>query len=170
MISYLEPVADRDYSKTPDFAAILFDRLGTSYYLSGNCQKAVSAYEKALKYLPSGDAILNNYAYLCVDCLKDAKKALPHARLAVQLQPTRAEYLDTLAFVLITDRQFEEGLGYADRAAKLGDGAAVQLHRAMALVELNRVDQARQALARAAELNPDPPTKASIEQLLARIK
>lgn len=170
VIAYLEPVADRDYSKTPDFAAVLYDRLGTSYYLAGQCEKAVSAYEKALKYLPNGDAILNNYAYLCVDCLKDPKKALPHARLAVQLQPTRGEYLDTLAFVLIADRQFEEGLGYADRAAKLSDGAAVQLHRAMALVELKRVDQARQALARAAELNPDPPTKASIEQLLAKIK
>lgn len=170
VIAYLEPLADRDYSKTPEFASVLFDRLGTSYYLSGQCEKSLSTFEKALRYTPNNHAVLNNFAYLCIECLKDAQKAMPAARLAVQLQPTRAEYLDTLALVLVTAKQYQEGLDYADRAAKLGDSAPVQLHRAMALVELGRDSQAREALRRAAELNPDPPTKASIDQLLTRVK
>ena len=170
VISYLEPVAERDYSKMPEFASILYDRLGTSYYMAGQCEKAVATFQRALQYSPNNHAVLNNYAYLCVECLKDADRAIEPARLAVQIQPTRAEYLDTLAFVLITAKKYEEGLDYADRAAKLGDSAPVQLHRAMALLELGRVDQARDATRRAGDMNPDPPTKASLEQLLARLK
>ena len=103
VVSYLEPVADRDYSKMAEFGAALYDRLGTSYYLTGNCQKALSTFERALALTPGNHAVLNNYAYLCVECLKDAKKALPAARRAVQLQPARGEYLDTLALVMVSD-------------------------------------------------------------------
>lgn len=170
VISYLEPLVDLDYSKMPDFASILFDRLGTSYYMAGQCEKSVQTFERALRYVPNNHAVLNNFAYLCIECLKDPQKAMEPARRAVQLQPTRAEYLDTLALVLISAKQYQEGLDYADRASKLGDSAPVQLHRAMALLELGRTDQARDAARRAGELNPDPPTKASLEQLLARMK
>ena len=170
VVSYLEPLADRDYSKMPEFAAVLFDRLGTSYYLSGQCDKAVATFDRALKYTPNNHAVLNNFAYLCIECLKDPARAEAPARLAVQLQPTRGEYLDTLALVLVSGKQYQEGLDYADRAAKLSDSAPVQLHRAMALHGLNRDGLARDALRRAAEMNPDPPTKASIEQLLTQLK
>jgi tetratricopeptide (TPR) repeat protein len=153
-----------------EFGAALYDRLGTSYYLTGNCQKALSTFERALALTPGNHAVLNNYAYLCVECMKDTKKALPAARRAVQLQPARGEYLDTLALVLVSDGQAAEALEYAERAAKLSDSAPVQLHRAMALKALGRDDQAREALRRANDMNPDPPTKASIEQLSATLK
>jgi predicted RNA polymerase sigma factor len=42
--------------------------------------------------------------------------------------------------------------------------------RAMALKALGRDAQAREALRRATDMNPDPPTKASIEQLSATLK
>jgi len=170
VISYLEPLAGNDFSKMPEFAAILFDRLGTSYYLAGRCNDALAMFEKATKAEPNNHAVLNNYAYLCVECQKDAARALPAARLAVQLQPTRAEYLDTLALALITAGNNQEGLDYADRAAKLGNSAPVQLHRAMALKALGRREQALAALQQAGELNPDPPTKALISELLASLK
>jgi tetratricopeptide (TPR) repeat protein len=91
------------------------------------------------------------------------------ARRAVQLQPARGEYLDTLAYVLVSDGQWQEGLDYADRAAKIADSAPVQLHRAMALKGLRRDAEARDALRRASEMNPDPPTKKSIDELKAAL-
>ena len=166
VISYLEPIAGRDYSAMPDFGAVFFDRLGTSYYLVGRCTDAMRTFEKALALTPNNHAVLNNYAYLLVECEKDAKKAMVPARRAVQLQPARAEYLDTLAFVLVSDGQWQEGLDYADRAAKIGDSAPVQLHRAQALKGLGQVAPAREAARRGLDMNPDPPTKASIEELL----
>jgi len=170
VVSYLEPLADKDYSKMPEFAAILYDRLGTSYYLVNRCNDAIRMFERAMAAQPGNHAVLNNYAYLCVECLKDTAKALPAARMAVQLQPTRAEYLDTLAVALVTAGDFKEGLDYADRAAKLGNSAQIQLHRAMALKGLNQREPAVQALRQAEELNPDPPTKALISELLASLK
>ncbi|MFM2164767.1 MAG: hypothetical protein RL325_1204 [Planctomycetota bacterium] len=170
VVAYLEPLADQDFSKMPEFAAILFDRLGTSYYLTNRCNDAIRMYERAMKAEPSNHAVLNNYAYLCVECQKDTAKALPAARLAVQLQPTRAEYIDTLAVALITAGSFQEGLDYADRAAKLANSAQIQLHRAMALKGLNQREPAILALRQAEELNPDPPTKALISELLASLK
>jgi len=170
VISYLEPLAGNDYTKMPEFAAVLFDRLGTSYYLAGRCDDAIAMFEKAMKAQPNNHAVLNNYAYLCVECKKDTVKALPAARLAVQLQPTRGEYLDTLSLALVTAGQNAEALDYADRAAKLTNSAAVQLHRAMALKGLGRKDQAVAALKQAEGMNPDPPTKALISELLASLK
>jgi len=169
VISYLEPIASRDYTAMPEFGAIFFDRLGTSYYLVGRCSDALRTFEKALALTPNNHAVLNNYAYLCVECEKDPKKATVPARRAVQLQPARGEYLDTLAYVLVSDGQWQEGLDYADRAAKIADSAPVQLHRAMALKGLRRDAEARDALRRASEMNPDPPTKKSIDELKAAL-
>jgi hypothetical protein len=42
----------------------------------------------------------------------------------------------------------------------------VQLHRAQALKGLGQVAPAREAARRGLDMNPDPPTKASIEELL----
>jgi tetratricopeptide (TPR) repeat protein len=75
----------------------------------------------------------------------------------------------TLAYVLVSDGQWQEGLDYADRAAKIADSAPVQLHRAMALKGLRRDAEARDALRRASEMNPDPPTKKSIDELKAAL-
>jgi hypothetical protein len=68
--------------------------------------------------------------------------------------------------VLVADGQWQEGLDSADRAAKIGDSAPVQLHRAQALKGLGQVAPAREAARRGLDMNPDPPTKASIEELL----
>ncbi|MGA1223358.1 MAG: tetratricopeptide repeat protein [Phycisphaerales bacterium] len=170
VIRYLEPLRDSDYSRIPAFGATFLDRLGTSYYLVGRCGDALKAFERALQYMPNNHAILNNYAYLCVECEKDSKRALPAARMAVQLEPTRGEYLDTLALVLVAEQQWREALDYADRAAKLSNSAAVQLHRAMALKGLDQSASALEALAQAKGLNPDPPTLKSIQELEATLK
>ena len=170
VLALLTPIEAADYSKNPGFGAMVLDRLGTTYYLLKQCEKAVPAFEKAVALTPRNDAVLNNFAYLCVDCLKDAKKALPAARMAVQLQPTRGEYLDTLAYALLADGQGAAALEAADRAAKLGDSAAIQLHRAQAFKLLDRLPQARETANRALGMQPDDATKTSIEQLLSSLK
>jgi tetratricopeptide (TPR) repeat protein len=90
--------------------------------------------------------------------------------MAVQLQPTRGEYLDTLAYALLADGQGAAALEAADRAAKLGDSAAIQLHRAQAFKLLDRLPQARETANRALGMQPDDATKTSIEQLLSSLK
>jgi uncharacterized protein HemY len=119
---------------------------------------------------PNADGVLNNYAYLCGACLKDAKKGLPSARLAVQLNPARSEYLDTLGFLLVTDAQYTEALEILKRAEALANSAAVQLHLAQAYNGLNRKSDAIGALENASKLNPDPQIKASMDELAKALK
>ncbi|MFZ9879778.1 MAG: tetratricopeptide repeat protein [Phycisphaerales bacterium] len=169
-IELLEKYATTDFSKTPDVGVAVFERLGTAYYLHDECAKGIELLEKALQLAPQAHAILNNYAYLCVECLKDAKKGLPSARLAVQMQPMRSEYLDTLGALLIADNQAREALEVLDRAATLGTSAPVEAHRAQALNALGRSREAKDALAKAATLSPDPATARLIEQLKSEVK
>ena len=169
-LAYLQPIESADYTNQTDLGATVFDLLGTANYLAGDCTKAVACYEKAVAFAPDSHSVLNNYAYLCGKCQKDTKKGLPAARRAVQLNPGRPEYLDTLGALLSMDGQFREALEILDRAASIGNSAAIQLHRAEALLGLNRKDDARAAAEQAAKLNPDPPTLEGIQELQQKLK
>lgn len=169
-IALLSPFESADFSRAPDVGVAVLERLGTAHYADGDCTKAVALYESALKLAPQAHAILNNYAYLCADCLNDPKRGLPSSRLAVQMQPTRAEYLDTLGALLIADNQHREALEILDRAASLGDSAPVQAHRAQALGALGRAAEAKDALAKAGKMSPDPATARLIERLKTELK
>lgn len=169
-LEYLVPIESLDFKLMPQIGTQLLDRLGTILYLDGKCDRAIPVFEKALAISPNADGVLNNYAYLCGACLKDAKKGLPSARLAVQLNPTRSEYLDTLGFLLVVDGQHAEALEVLKRAESLANSAAVQLHLAQAYNGLNRKSEALGALENASKLNPDPQTKASMDELAKALK
>ncbi len=169
-VEYLTPLATFDFSKFPTTGAVLLDRLGTMQYAAGDCPAAVKTFETALKLTPNEGTILNNFAYLCGECLKDAKRGLPAARLAVQLNPARSEYLDTLGTLLFVDKQFDEALDILKRAALLANGAPVQLHLGQVYNALGRPSDARSAATEALKLNPDPQTKQGIDQLLSELK
>ena len=169
-IAYMLPVENVDYSKRPQLGATVFDRIGTASYLAGDCEKAVASFEKAVNLTPDSDSVLNNYAYLCGACLNDPKRGLPSARRAVQINPGRAEYLDTLGMLLTSDGQHREALELLDRAATIGNSAAIQYHRALALLGLNRKEEARSASDQAAKLNPDPPTLKRLDELRQKLR
>jgi Flp pilus assembly protein TadD len=86
------------------------------------------------------------------------------------LNPTRSEYLDTLGSLLILDGKHAEALDVLGRASTLANGAAVQYHLAQAYNALGRSAEARAAIESAQKLNPDPQTRAGIEQLLKELK
>jgi tetratricopeptide (TPR) repeat protein len=170
-VELLAPVETVDYSKNPALGSMILDRLGTAYYMAGDCNKAIVAFENAMKLTPEADGILNNFAYLCGECLKDPKRGMPAARRAVQIQPTRAEYLDTLATLLLADNNPREALETLDRAAKIQDSGPVQYHRAQALSSLGRKEEARAAVQAGLGMpNLDGPTKQGLEKLQGELK
>jgi tetratricopeptide (TPR) repeat protein len=170
-VELLAPVETADYSKNPALGSMILDRLGTAYYMAGDCNKAIGAFENAMKLTPEADGILNNFAYLCGECLKDPKRGMPAARRAVQIQPTRAEYLDTLATLLLADNNPREALETLDRAAKIQDSGPVQYHRAQALSSLGRKEEARAAVQAGLGMpNLDGPTKQGLEKLQGELK
>lgn len=76
---------------------------------------AVVAYQQALTAL---SAPMNNLAWL-FNQRGESEKALALARVAVQLQPDNAAYLDTLATILLHGGQRQEALKVMREAARL---------------------------------------------------
>jgi tetratricopeptide (TPR) repeat protein len=67
-------------------------------------------------------------------------------------------------------KQYTEALEILKRAEALANSAAVQLHLAQAYNGLNRKSDAIGALENASKLNPDPQTKASMDELAKALK
>jgi tetratricopeptide (TPR) repeat protein len=119
----------KDY---PDFHPALF-ALGAMKDLEGNKTAARRLYESVLQksenYLPA----LNNLAYLLVENYGDPEGALSLAFRAYNQAPGVAEVKDTLGYVLVKNRRFEEAIPLLEKARDLlPENPTVQLHLAMA--------------------------------------
>lgn len=90
------------------------------------------------------------------DRFKEAEQAI---REAIRLDPQDADYYVRLANLQMQQRRWEEGLRVAERALELDPTHSGALNlRAMALDNLNRVDEAAAATASALAANPDDAT------------
>lgn len=85
------------------------------YEREGNTAQAIASYQAALDQVAFP---LNNLAWLYYQ-QGDASTGLPLARLAVQLRPEEAEYLDTLAVLLCTVGEQGAALHTMAKAAAL---------------------------------------------------
>jgi tetratricopeptide (TPR) repeat protein len=88
---------------------------GFEYDRKGDTIDAVASYEEALTLLA---APMNDLAW---DYLQqgDTERALPLSRLAVQLCPSRAAFIETLAEILAKDGNRAEALKWMGKAAAL---------------------------------------------------
>lgn len=88
---------------------------GLDYDRRNDTASAVTSYEEAMTVIA---APMNQLAW---DYLQQGKAedALPLARLAVQLRPGEAPFLDTLAEILFKEGQRDESLKWMEKAAEL---------------------------------------------------
>ncbi len=90
---------------------------------AGRYAEAVKFFGEAVGLYPDNSGLLNNFAWFLVtvedEKLRDAERALPMARRAVELTNEQEGYaLDTLAEVLYQAGKLEEAASYAARAAE----------------------------------------------------
>ena len=85
-------------SLAPDLATAHYN-LGHAYHKQGKMNPAIAAYQQAIT-IDTTLAIAHNNAAVCyIELGIDLDQALSHARTAVRLAPTEANYWDTLAQV-----------------------------------------------------------------------
>ena len=94
--------------------AAAFQR-GKLYYDQGDKSKALSEFEQAAGTMAQP---LNSIAWLYMERGNTAD-ALPLARLAVQICPNNADFLDTLSEVLVRTGQKHESISVLEKAYKL---------------------------------------------------
>jgi len=85
----------------------------------GDTAAAESAYRKALKVSPKFALANNNLAMLLATLRKDLDEAVSLAKTAVQVRPTSASFLDTLAFVQHRAGRDDDAIATAQQAVAL---------------------------------------------------
>ncbi len=129
---------------------------GTFYQQIDDFSKARDAYEALLAVRPDFAPAANNLAYLYSEVLGDIEKATRLAHTARKGAPEDPNVADTLGWVLYRQGNFQSALNLIEEsAAKVPDNAEVQFHLGMTHYRLGNSDEAKKALNRALNIQPD---------------
>lgn len=93
--------------------------MGDAYHYLGRDEDAFQAYDSCLVYKHNEPTVLNNYAYYLALKKKNLGRAEEMSRLANELDPDNATFLDTHAWVLYLLKRYDEAKQYMDRAVEL---------------------------------------------------
>lgn len=132
----------------------LLSLLGDSYHELGRYAESDKAFDRALSREPANALILNNYGYflsLRKDRLQQAEEMSKRSNL---LQPDRASYQDTYAWIRYQQGEYEDALKWIDKAMVNGgarSGTIVE-HRGDILFRLGRKEEALAEWRKALEL------------------
>lgn len=110
-----------------NFRSIVFGSLGDTYASSDIWEDAYKAYDRALRYNPDNDNVLNNYAYYLSESDGDLAKAEEMSRRSIQIQPEQASYLDTLGWILFLKKEYKEAEKWIKKAVETGNASATVL-------------------------------------------
>ena len=129
--------------------------LGQAYQETGQIDKAVESYRRALAINEKDIASLNNLAWILVDLRKKPDEALPLATKAVQLAPSNPAVLDTLGWIQYQQGAYAEAEKSLSSAVERAAGnATMQYHLGMTFARLGKRADAVSALRRASQLDP----------------
>lgn len=142
--------------------------LAESYTMRQLNQQAIAQYQTLQSSVPNNPMILNNLAVL-YQKEKDPR-ALAVAEKAYKLDPEKADYADTLGWILVEQGKSARGLELLEKAARLQPkNPEVRVHLAYALAQTGQTVRARQEAAQAKRLRLSPEQERQLQQLLQRM-
>ena len=116
--------------------------------------ESLTVHHKILETQPENPFLLNNIAWLMQKTGSD--KALGYIANAYKLYPENAAILDTYGWILTEKNKADQGVGYLREAlSRDSENPSVQYHLAKALVQLNRIEEARKILNELEQKNVD---------------
>ena len=146
----------------PDIVSDFYAVMGDILHQKGNDKEAFAAYDSCLVWKDDNYGCLNNYAYYLSEKGIQLDKAERMSYRVIKAEPKNATYLDTYAWILFKQGRYTEAKIYIDQTLQCdSDTSAVLLEHAgdiyyFAGEKERAVDFWQQALARAAEVVPEP--------------
>ena len=146
----------------PDIVSDFYAVMGDILHQKGNDKEAFAAYDSCLVWKDDNYGCLNNYAYYLSERGIQLDKAEQMSYRVIKAEPKNATYLDTYAWILFKQGRYTEAKIYIDQTLQCdSDTSAVLLEHAgdiyyFAGEKERAVDFWQQALARAAEVVPEP--------------
>jgi len=150
--------------------------LGLAYIFqeSGEADKAVAVYEKALEKHPNLWIAANNLAALLSegpDFEKDLDRALALAKRAQTLRSGEPSIQDTLGWIYYRKGDVSQALEYLEKAlAREPENPIFNYHMGMALYKSGRIIEAREKLAKAVEGNEKFSGREEASEVLRRLE
>lgn len=94
--------------------------IAESYHRIGKHKDSDKYFDKYLQKDSSNAYLLNNYAYYLLQRGTKYEKAIKLSRKSLEIEPFNSSFLDTYAWILFTQQQYDMALNYIQRAYKYG--------------------------------------------------
>ena len=144
--------------------------LGQGYQETGQIDKAMDGYRRALALNEKDVTSLNNLAWILAEVRQKPDEALPLAAKAEQIAPNSPEVLDTLGWIQYRRGAYGDAEKALSRAVERGGGnGTIQYHLGMTYARLGRKADAVSALRRAAQLDPKLAQSEKIEDVIKQL-
>ncbi len=140
---------------------------------------AIKDYESLLSEMPNNIQVLNNLAYMLAESEQRLSDALDYSKRAQDIKPNDPGFLDTYAFVLLKNKQYNEADKAIEKSLSLyteqGQNtipAEVYEHKGMIKEKLEKKEEAFAAYKKAMELGSGyftQKTKDRINQAIERV-
>mgnify|MGYP003623394233 CR=1 FL=1 len=133
--------------------SVVMGIIGDTYHKAGDYKRSFKSYDKALRYDPDNNVVLNNYAYYLSEMDRDLEKALVMSDRSNVLSPSNATYLDTQAWIYYRLGRYEEAKKLMQQAVSLDRSGSevLLLHYGDILYQLGEYFMARVYWKRALE-------------------
>ncbi|MBL9140275.1 MAG: tetratricopeptide repeat protein, partial [Phycisphaerae bacterium] len=140
----------------PGLLATAHTLRGNALYMMNDLPGAAKEYFKAAEYEPDSPQALNNAAYISAEAGEDLARSMDLAERAVGLVPERAEFVDTLGYVLYLqakktndDKMMQRAEEVLKRSLQLRGGAAALMHLGMVQAATGRNAEAKSSFDKA---------------------
>lgn len=143
-----------------------FFQVGACSERTGDYARAEEYFEKCLKLAPDWPEALNYLGYMWADRGEKLDRARDMLEKAVKAEPKNAAFLDSLAWVLYKQNQFQDALKYALQSVELSEKPDPTLfdHLGDIYAALRESEKAREFWRKSLELEPSEKIKTKLEQ------
>jgi VWFA-related protein len=157
----------RELQHYPD-DTVLWKQAGTVYFLAGQTDQAVAAYEEAIRLEPENAE--SHYMLGIIRATTDVDSALGDFREAVRLNPENSKYHFDLGRALVQIKDFEASIEAFKAASRL-DPQDGESHASMGFVleRMGETEEAAEEYRKALELNLTDTSADSVRQLLKNL-
>ena len=126
-----------------DLVKIFQTHLGDAYQAAGQHPKSDAAYQAVLAIDPNDPYVLNNYSYYLSLRKEKLSLARKMSEELVETYPDDANYLDTYAWVLFQQKEYEKAADILKKAVSLNtNNGTILEHYGDVLYHLSRTDEA----------------------------
>ena len=115
-------------NKMPALQAQIYSNLGECYNNQKNYPKSDENFDLSLKIDPNNQYVLNNYSNYLSLRVEQLERAKLMSKRSLELSPDNPTYLDTYAWILYQNKEYQEAYKIQEKAIKLSEKPSADMY------------------------------------------